>query len=141
MPIDYSKYPPHWRDFSHEIRFTRNRACCECPGVCGSDHASHSVSGLCDAPNRAMIVRDAGNPARWWRAEDAPPAQFGGIEKIVRVVLTVAHTCVCEPLCAEHAHVLSLCQRCHLRLDADRHGRNAATTRRMRRIADQLVLF
>jgi hypothetical protein len=47
-----------------------------------------------------------------------------------RVVLTIAHTCACEPKCGEPSHLLALCQRCHLTFDASLHAQHAAETRR-----------
>ena len=50
-----------------------------------------------------------------------------------RVVLTVAHQCDCEPLCADLAHLLALCQKCHNNLDSPKRQRNASRTRRARK--------
>ena len=46
-----------------------------------------------------------------------------------RIVLTVAHLCQCEPLCAIAEHVKAMCQRCHLRIDVELHVKHAASTR------------
>lgn len=57
-----------------------------------------------------------------------------------RVVLTVAHLDHNPQNCIEE-NLAALCQRCHLRYDAELHRRNAALTRRRRLIeAGQLVL-
>lgn len=58
------------------------------------------------------------------------------------VVLTVAHLCLCEPLCAEPQHLKAMCNRCHLRTDQPLHQRHAAETRRLAKKAlGQLALF
>ncbi len=58
------------------------------------------------------------------------------------VVLTVAHTCSCTPLCANPEHTMALCNRCHLRLDLPLHMKHAAETRRLAKEAlGQLPLF
>ena len=46
-----------------------------------------------------------------------------------RIVLTVAHLCQCDPLCAIAEHVKAMCQRCHLRVDVELHIKHAASTR------------
>ena len=51
------------------------------------------------------------------------------------VVLTVAHLCTCDPLCAEPSHLKAMCNRCHLRVDMPLHQRHAAETRRREREA------
>lgn len=58
-----------------------------------------------------------------------------------RVILTVAHVCECVPKCGDPAHLYALCQMHHLRLDLAHHIRNAARTRRRRKIeAGQLEI-
>lgn len=59
-----------------------------------------------------------------------PEPEDGLAAPSVRVVLTIAHLCRCEPPCMDLEHVKALCQRCHLRLDARLHARHAAQTRR-----------
>lgn len=51
------------------------------------------------------------------------------------VVLTVAHTCRCSPPCGYLEHLLLLCQRCHLTMDAALHAAHAAETRRLQKEA------
>lgn len=104
-------YPEGWRAFTLRIR-ERAGERCECDGRCGL-HRTHPGPRRCEERN--------GEPARWAKGT---------------VVLTVAHLnadgdpCRCDPLCAEEAHVLAMCQRCHLRYDAPLHARNGRATRR-----------
>lgn len=58
------------------------------------------------------------------------------------VVLAACHTCTCDPLCGDLAHLLSLCQKCHLELDSDLHVRSLRAHQRQNLLdAGQLDLF
>ncbi len=100
-------YPPTWRAFSHHIRFERAMGQCECTGQCGL-HRTH--------PGPRRCLEQHGHRARWAR----------GI-----VILTVAHLCDCDPLCALTTHVGAFCQKCHLLTDMALHHKHAAETRRL----------
>lgn len=99
-------YPPEWREVSLTIRTVRAAGQCECTGECGL-HCTHP------GPRRCLEMN--GQPAVYARGT---------------VVLTVAHLCTCEPLCADPQHLKACCQRCHLRIDQPLHQRHAAETRR-----------
>jgi|SRR5882672_7609000 len=105
------QYPPQWKALSRAIRFERAQGQCECTGECGL-HRTHPGPRRC-------VERDK-HPAQWAR----------GI-----VVLTVAHLCACEPLCAEASHVKAMCNRCHLRVDIPLHMRHLAESRRQEKEA------
>lgn len=104
-------YPTDWLAFSKHIRFVRAEGRCECSGQCGL----HNRTG---GPRRCEERH--GEPAKWANG---------------KVVLTTAHLCSCEPLCAEPSHVIAACNRCHLRIDAKLHTMNAATTRQKKQEA------
>lgn len=110
-------YPPNWREVSRSIRFDRAQGRCECTGECGL-HRTHPGPRRC-------VERDQ-QPALWAR----------GI-----VILTVAHTCPCEPLCADPSHLLACCQRCHIRIDIPLHLKHAAETRRLDKEAQGQLCF
>lgn len=127
MPWDRSKYPADWESIRERI-LARAGDQCEWPG--------------CGVRNGTVICRRSdGEPKRhrdgtamtydWWEIEEG--VRDG---RLVRVVLTTAHTCECDPICGNESHLLSLCQLHHLRLDVRQHRRNAARTRR-RRDADR----
>ena len=103
-------YPADWRAFTRLIR-ERAGERCECDGRCGL-HRTNPGPRRCEERN--------GAPATWARG---------------LVVLTIAHlnaegdVCRCDPLCADEAHVLAMCQRCHLRYDGKRHVRTSAKRR------------
>lgn len=100
-------YPAAWREFTATVR-ARAEDRCQCEGVCGRHQGSRCVER---------------------NGTDA--LDFRG-----RVVLTVAHLnaeggpCRCDPLCADEAHVLAMCQKCHNRYDQPMRTRHAAATRR-----------
>jgi hypothetical protein len=112
MPFHRERYPREWEDVSRFIRFERAQNRCECTGrtetriLCGL-HCTHP------GPRRCVEVNHT--PAVWARG---------------RIILTVAHVCDCEPLCADPAHLLACCQRCHVRIDQTMHSLHAAETRR-----------
>lgn len=122
MPIDYADYPDDWHEISEHIRFMRAGGRCECTGECGYEHHQ----GHC------------------WAQHGEKHPRTGS-----RVVLTVAHLCGddcpdVEPgkrKCGNPDHLRALCQACHLRLDRDHHLRNAARTRKQKKIdAGQMSL-
>jgi len=98
VPIDYSRYPPNWKEFSNWVRLVRAQGRCECTGQCGH-HTPNPI------PRRCCELH--GTKARWFKG---------------RVTLTTAHLCACEPPCAIPAHVIAACQKCHLRIDRFRHA-------------------
>ena len=111
-------YPPEWAEVSLAIRTLRAAGQCECTGECGL-HRTHP------GPRRCVEIND--HPAQWAKG---------------KVVLTVAHLCLCEPLCADPQHLKAMCNRCHLRLDHPLHQRHAAETRRRaKELAGQLSLL
>lgn len=116
-------YPTDWPAFSRRIRYERAEGQCECLGHCGLH---------CTTPGPRRCEERDGQPALWAKG-------------LVR--LTVAHlnapggVCRCDPLCALDAHVLALCNRCHLRYDVALHRRNASATRAQTRAAGTLALF
>lgn len=128
-------YPPHWGHL-RALALARDNHCCACQGECGSAH-----TGRCAAPNHAMIMRDPGNPAHWWHADDAPRSPLlPSSPRIVQVILTIAHVCQ-ESTCAELTHLRAMCQRCHLRYDAGQHAASAARTRQRQLGEGQYELF
>lgn len=105
MPVDWSKYPPNWRDLVAAVR-ERSQDRCECRGECGSPACHRSP---CEARN-------------------GQPHPVTGS----RVVLTTAHLDH-DTTHNDLGNLRHLCQACHLRYDADFHRRNATKTRIRRR--------
>jgi hypothetical protein len=103
MPLrteDRRRYPRDWPLISKEIRFGRAKGRCECAGECGTGH-----EGRCEARHGQL-------------------SPYTGS----KVVLTTAHLDH-EPRNCDPANLRAMCQRCHLRYDADLHKANAAWTR------------
>lgn len=98
MPIKYDRYPANWTTFSSWVRQVRAQGRCECTGQCGLHVASGST-------RRCNEVHDR-----------------GGIYAHGRIILSAAHLCGCIPPCANPAHVIAACQRCHLRIDRALHA-------------------
>lgn len=110
MPLDRSKYPKEWEDFSKSIRSERAGHRCECYGECGLHH-------------QRRCIETNGDDARYAKG---------------RIVLTVAHLCECSPPCINEKHVKAMCQRCHLRVDSKMHMKNAKETRRKKKAIGEL---
>lgn len=124
MPIDKSKYPADWNEISRRIRFERAGNKCE----------------WCGLPNGEKVVRDSmGRGYLYDRYVVMSAAKrfvlFGsGIQPTpITVVLTVAHIDHDTTNNAED-NLAALCQRCHLTHDAKHHAKNAAQTRRLKKI-------
>ena len=111
-PMNLADYHPDWPAISRQIR----------------DQAGN-VCEFCGAPNGAAVYRYGGS-SEWVRVQDATtfPRPMP-----VTIVLTVAHLCH-DTTCYDPTHLRALCQRCHLRYDAEHHQRNAVETRRQRTI-------
>jgi hypothetical protein len=152
MPIDYSKYPKDWKKVRELVL---ERAGYRCQN-CGVDH--HAVGYRSDegffVPNAGNGPSDCAGQGLQWPSLDRLPyteaKEFcdyyncckGGVDddgrKWIVIVLTVAHTCNCDPLCGNKHHLKALCQKCHLSLDLPKHMRNAAATRRSRKATGDL---
>lgn len=106
MPIDYKQYPTNWKWLSRQVR-KRNGGCCE----------------LCCAPNGYTVYR--------WTKENREyhkgyPWYFSPLWKDdtkTRIVLTVHHIDGDKQNNSEQ-NLISLCQKCHLRLDLAKHMKN-----------------
>lgn len=108
MPIkleNKNKYPKNWKSISDEIRFGRAKGRCECKGECGS----HTTTGRCVEVHGKAAIYAKG-----------------------KVILTVAHLNH-NPKDNRRKNLKAMCQRCHLRYDADHHKRNSALTRRAKK--------
>jgi hypothetical protein len=130
MPIDYKLYPPYWKQFSEYIRFERAGNKCEQCKVPNGEFIArgHIAAGI---PfwhdGKTGFVYNALNGELLGRARDYELE----IERESKIVLTVAHLdhdggiCDCKARtgrkCARADHVKSLCQRCHLALDQEKH--------------------
>ena len=105
MPIDYKKYPDNWKWFSKQtIKDAGNK--CE----------------LCFAPNGKTVGRfnsDYSHPWEWTENLD----ECGVDYKETKIVLTVHHIDG-NLKNNERLNLIALCQRCHLKLDMQKHVRN-----------------
>jgi hypothetical protein len=125
MPFDRSKYPADWKAISLRIRKERAGDRCE----------------WCKAPNGEYIYRVKGDEFQYTTRETMGDGQVGITHHIgIKVVLTVAHLNH-DTTDNRDENLAALCQRCHLRYDADLHKRNSAETRRKKKEREQLALF
>jgi len=119
MPISKEKrvlYPVDWKQISKRIRDEAGNKCEKC--------------GL---SNGALVIRNPADPDdfistdSWEWVTLAHLDEYQG--KMVKVVLTVHHIDANPANCADD-NLIALCQRCHLKADAEYHAANAKETRR-----------
>jgi hypothetical protein len=115
-PENKSRYPEDWPERRARVL---NRAGNRCE--------------LCGARNKMHIARVMECPALWLEVESGEgvklplsghpiPWNERGYHEPIKVILTVAHL---DPTYQSHEekHLLALCQRCHLKIDAPLRGR------------------
>lgn len=105
VPMKKKEYPDNWEWLSRQVR-KRNGGRCE----------------LCNAPNGAMIYRPEdplSGDYPWYSPEnwDCKGA------KLTKIVLTVHHI-NSDKMDSTERNLISLCQKCHLRLDLVKHMEN-----------------
>ena len=122
MPMNKANYAPDWRSISLRIRERDGWTC----KWCGIEHNA-IIRRLEDDVSYTYYgqytTKDEWD-RKWARA----------LPKLVRIVLTVAHIDH-DSTNNTDDNLAALCQRCHLRHDAQQHTSNAARTRRARKIA------
>lgn len=107
MPIDYKKYPKNWKELRAAVLKRANNKC-----------------EFCGVENHAVGVRDKdGVFDKLDSLEERENAFYDG-DKIIEIVLTVAHLDHDEE---NHdvklERLAALCQRCHLRYDVNEKKR------------------
>ena len=147
MSMKLSDYPPDWRAISQRIRFERAQGRCEAftedGGRCEAQHGQ-TIHRLGRYKENTILCAAGVDKPDWRVCLPCRPVCHGttnawGWEPRIRVVLTTAHTCDCQPLCGDPDHLLALRQLHHLRLDADLHARHAAATRAAKRAQRELM--
>lgn len=111
MSIDYSEYDEKWEFISKNVIKDAGNKC-----------------ELCYAPNHELVVRNISADYPWVRASHFPFDEFseGAIKtgaRFVKIVLTVHHIDG-DKKNNKRINLLALCQRCHLRLDLQKHINN-----------------
>jgi len=124
-PENKARYPANWKEIRAAI-LERAHDCCE----------------QCKVPNRERIARGAGRFVDTYQMNDAnvycsnTGEHLGRVrmseyelKNMVDIVLTIAHLDHVPENCAQD-NLKALCQRCHLRYDAEHHAETARQTRR-----------
>jgi hypothetical protein len=107
MPCNYKEYPENWKWLSTQIiKDAGNR--CE----------------LCYAPNAETVARYKDHKHPWEKISDIK-FKDDLIDKFrpVKIVLTVHHI-DSNKMNSKKQNIIALCQRCHLRLDLQKHMAN-----------------
>lgn len=107
-----ARYPANWPAISVRIRDRRAGGQCECDGLCGTNHADEAIALELGTDARCLAINGHLHPIT-----------------TSRVVLTVAHLNH-QPEDCRDENLRAMCQRCHLRYDADHHAETRAATRR-----------
>lgn len=111
MPINYKDYDPNWKTISK-----------------GKIESAGDRCELCYAPNAHLVVRDKSQKHPWDLVDDYDPqllddGEGNGGFNITKIVLTVHHIDG-DKKNNNDMNLIALCQRCHLRLDLQKHVRN-----------------
>jgi hypothetical protein len=115
MPIDYRQYPQNWKTEIRPAILERDGHCCKFCGV------ANYAAGYRDRLGQFIELSPMESEAR---SED-------GLNQIV-IVLTIAHLDH-DINNNDYSNLAALCQRCHLRYDAEHHAKNSAATRRAKK--------
>lgn len=123
MPIDYKKYPPNWKTEIRPRILARAKNKCEC---CGVHNGSKIFRGflndktevyqdefgnIFDAKNSSLIFTEA---------FDINIKPYGGKNKAIKIVLTIAHLDHDETNWeVKDERLKAMCQKCHLTYDAN----------------------
>jgi hypothetical protein len=105
MPIDYKEYPENWKWLSKQIIADAGNRC-----------------ELCYAPNGKTIVRYKKSSYPW-----ELPVPWDK-SKRTKIILTVHHI-DSNKQNSKKQNLIALCQRCHLRLDLQKHMANRAASK------------
>jgi len=100
MPIDYSKYPPDWKERRARILSRANNKC-----------------EFCGVENHSFGVRDSKGKFYLLEGMELEAAFIDG-DKIIHIVLTIAHLDHDESNWnVQDDRLAALCQKCHLNYD------------------------
>lgn len=112
MPMDYSRYPPNWKEISLQIRERAAWRCEWCLAIHGEPHPqTGSIVVLTVA--HLGVTKEDGSPGDKHDKMDC-----------------------------RDVNLAALCQKCHLNFDRDEHMARAAETRRRKKeIGGQLRLI
>lgn len=133
-PENKHRYPTNWKEIRAMIL----------------ERAGHKCE-QCKVANHMRICRGSGDHADTYMTQeaevfDADTGEYLGrmrmsdynVGRMVNIVLTIAHLDHVPENC-DPANLKALCQRCHLRYDAEHHAANARITRRAK--LNNLELF
>lgn len=135
-PENASRYPTDWARIRARIQQRAGDLCEEC-GV-----KNHALGGrlkdgtwLPAIPDESLLRLRWPTPGTWSACgkDGGPYVRL----RIVRIVCTTAHLDHQPENCADE-NLRFLCQRCHLRYDAEHHRQSAYQTRREGRAAGDL---
>lgn len=128
MPIDYSLYPLNWKAEIRPAILKRADNKCE---VCGVKNGAKILRGTFHDREVYMTTymelfdTETGNRVLFDSNDDP---QFPESNKVIKIVLTIAHTCN-DSMCADESHLKALCQLHHLRRDGLLHSQTRRATR------------
>jgi hypothetical protein len=134
-----ARYPPDWPLISLRIRRERAGNRCECLGECGTDHRAelddNPTAEAIDLDDPLLIELFGPDLNRCMAEQRRPHPVTGSL-----VILTVAHLDHTPEHC-DDSNLRAMCQRCHLRYDADHHRETRAAAAEAARLASMTPLF
>jgi hypothetical protein len=129
MPWDKSKYPKNWKQIRAQILERAGNKC-----------------EWCGVNNHALGYRRKDGKFIECRGMEIEVAGLIDDEKIIQIILTIAHVKDPDPMNCAPDNLAALCQKCHNKLDAPMRAKNAARTRVLKKqkkaeAAGQLSIF
>lgn len=152
MPIDYKKYPSNWKTEIRPAILERDGHCCK---FCKAPNYTHIFRGIVrDGVDGATEIyqfadgsihrADSGEALfdGVGVAIDVQPLSGDPLQPSIKIVLTIAHLDH-DITNNDYDNLAALCQRCHLRHDAQHHAKNSKTTRETKKQAKtgQISMF
>lgn len=131
MPFDRKRYPANWHEISRRIRERAGHRCEWC-GVPNYAVGHRDEGGLLNPAYGSHPYECAGRgqlPYKEARKIAADLNRAAQKERYIVVVLTVAHVDDPDPMNCDEGNLRLLCNRCHLKHDAQLHAANAKATR------------
>lgn len=134
MPFDRKKYPKNWGQIRASILERAQNKCEKC-GIPNYAVGHRDTDGAF-VPTAGNVTHDAAGRGELSFKEAFELAKHSTEwcdEKLIVIVLTIAHVHDEDPQNVEPNNLAAWCQRCHLRHDIELHKKNSTATRLARR--------
>jgi len=121
MPIDYSEYPPNWKNEIRPAVLERAKNCCEDCGVINNSVIKRGPNGTF-RPITSVEWDMVHSKVKYSQYSMAGALKWLGFTRIILTIAHLDHDKLNHDVKLER--LKALCQRCHLVLDAKHHADN-----------------